>query len=270
MCSLIGYDCHPRGVAIVILANDWVRFFVLGLFQLWRHITEGLLQLVPADAGVRRVVHHLVEIVDAEADLLAQGSQDAKVSIVQISMFGRKPEEVVPANGDDEDQANAGWNKEAAKPNWRRHGESLPRSCRSGAIPLAGRYARKDQRNNVLRSFIVNINRPRKTDGLRKLMIYGEGISSFVSHQSDRPSVRVHAIREIARNNGSARNVSTAHLPWIIAWQGLEHSRHDNHRRVFVPKSPSGKFGASSPLWWQGGDEGKPSAAAASFSRCRF
>ena len=84
---------------------------------MWRHISEVFLQLVPADAAVRRVVHHLVEIVDAEADLFAQSFKDAKVSIVQISVFGRKPEKVVPANGDDEDQANNGWNEEAAKPN---------------------------------------------------------------------------------------------------------------------------------------------------------
>jgi hypothetical protein len=83
---------------------------------LWRHIAEVVLQFVPGDAGVRRVVHHLVEIVDAETDLLAQAFQDAKVSIVQIPVFGGKPEEVVPANGDDQDQANSGWDKETAKP----------------------------------------------------------------------------------------------------------------------------------------------------------
>jgi hypothetical protein len=41
---------------------------------------------------------------------------------------------------------------------------------------------------------------------------------------------------------------------------------HANRKLVPGQKSASGKFGASSPRGWQGGDEGELSAAAASFS----
>jgi hypothetical protein len=55
---------------------------------------------------------------------------------------------------------------------------------------MAGRYSKEKPKKQYLVAIHREYQSPRKTDGQRKLMIYGEAMNNFVSYQSpSRPDV---------------------------------------------------------------------------------